>query len=144
MRKIKSQIKEIIQKYGLQQFIRFCIVGVLCTIVDALLFYLIRNFLSYEISLATGYLSALIVNYILTIRWTFKSNPSVKNALGITFVHLINLFIIRMGLMYIFVDILFWADKIAYLPTLCISVIVNFIMMKSVINCVSFQNWRID
>lgn len=136
MRKIKSQIKEIIQKYGLQQFIRFCIVGVLCTIVDALLFYLIRNFLSYEISLATGYLSALIVNYILTIRWTFKSNPSVKNALGITFVHLINLFIIRMGLMYIFVDILFWADKIAYLPTLCISVIVNFIMMKSVINCV--------
>ena len=115
-------LKQIIHKPKLQQFIRFCLVGGLCTIIDALLFYTIRNFTSYEIALVVGYLSGLIINYILTIYWTFKSNPSIKNAIGIVSAHLFNLFIVRMGLMYIFVNIISWSDKISYLPTLGISI----------------------
>lgn len=130
---MRNQVKKQIPKLQIQQFIRFCIVGGLCTAVDAFLFYIMRNFLAYEIALVIGYLSGLIVNYILTIYWTFQSNPSIKNAIGVISVHLLNLFIIRMGLMHIFVKILLWPDTIAYLPTLCISVIINYMMLKFVI-----------
>lgn len=116
------------------EFIRFCIVGVICTGIDAAIFYAVRLFTPYPVALVSGYVLSLIVNYFLTIYWTFKSKPNANNAVGVVVAHLFNLFVVRMGLMYIFVDILAINDRIAYIPTLMISVITNFIIVKLVIN----------
>ena len=48
--------------------------------------------------------------------------------------HLVNLFVVRMGLMWIFINVFGLEDKIAYIPTLCISVVVNFLMVKFAVN----------
>ena len=117
-----------------REFLKFCVVGAVCTLLDAAVFYIVRNFASYQISLVSGYLLSLIVNYFLTIYWTFGSRPSIKNAIGIIAAHLFNLFVVRMSLMYIFVDMMGLNDRIAYLPTLAISVVTNFIIIKFIVN----------
>lgn len=118
----------------LNEFIRFCIVGIICTGIDAGIFYCVRNVASYQISLLCGYCLSLMVNYLLTIYWTFKSRPSVKNAIAVVASHLINLFVVRMGLMFLFINIMDINDRIAFIPTLVISVVINFLMIKFTVN----------
>lgn len=116
------------------EFLRFCIVGFLCTLVDAILFYASSIIFSYQISLMSGYLISLILNYYLTIHWTFKSKSNLKNAAGIILAHLFNLFVVRMGLMFVFVNICGASNIFAYIPTLLISVITNFLTIRFVVN----------
>ena len=112
------------------EFIRFCIVGGVCTGIDAGIFYLVRLFAPYQVALVCGYLFSLIVNYFLTIYWTFRTKPTMSNAVGVVAAHLFNLFVVRMGLMVMFVEYLSIPDKWAYIPTLIISVITNFLIVK--------------
>ena len=115
------------------QFIRFCVVGLICTLIDAAIYYTVLKFASYRIALVAGYLLSLTVNYFLTIFWTFKTRPSKTNALGVFFAHLLNLFVVRMGLMGLFVGIIGLTEQLAYLPTLAISMITNFIILRFLI-----------
>lgn len=124
-------------KESLNEFIRFCVVGVLATILDAAIFYTVRTFAPYQIALASGYLLSLVFNYFLTVRWTFKKQTNIKNAIGLVSAHLFNLFVVRMGLMFIFVDMCSINDKIAYIPTLGISMFTNFIIIKIVLQKLS-------
>lgn len=117
-----------------KEFYRFCVVGVICTGIDACIFYLIRNVASYQVSLICGYCLSLIVNYLLTIYWTFRKAPSVMNAIAVVSAHLINLFVVRMGLMHVFIQIIGLNDRLAYVPTLMLSVVLNFLMVRLAVN----------
>ncbi|MDO4992131.1 MAG: GtrA family protein [Prevotellaceae bacterium] len=130
-----KSIKELYEsdpKVG--EFIRFCIVGVIATALDACIFYLVRMFASYQISLVSGYCISLIVNYLLTIYWTFKKKPSAGNLMGVIAAHMFNLFVVRMSLMWIFVDMAGIPDRIAYVPTLLISMVTNFLVVRFAVN----------
>lgn len=128
----------IIEKYttnkSLREFVKFCVVGAFCTCLDAIIFYSVRRVAPYQIALISGYSLSLIVNYFLTIYWTFQKKASPKNAVGIVAAHLFNLFVVRMGLMCLFVDIIGIIDRIAYIPTLVISVVTNFVIVKLVVS----------
>lgn len=113
----------------LAEFFRFCVVGVICTLLDAAIFYLVINWTPYEVALVSGYCISLIVNYLLTVTWTFKQKATKKNAVGVIAAHLINLFIVRMGLMHIFVA-MGLTDRQAYIPTLLISMVTNFVLVR--------------
>lgn len=117
-----------------KEFFRFCVVGGICTLIDAVIFYYFRQFLPYQISLICGYVISLFVNYVLTIYWTFQSRPTKANAIGIISAHLFNLFVVRIGLMYVFSEIFKIEDKISYMPTLFISVVINFLIIKLIVN----------
>lgn len=117
-----------------QEFIRFCIVGAISTILDTALFYLFHLVLPYQISLLGGYIISLFANYILTIRWTFRTKYTKKNTYGIILAHLFNLFFVRMGLMYVFTSFAMMSEDIAFLPTLIISVITNFFIIRFIIH----------
>lgn len=118
----------------MHEFIRFCIVGFLCTAIDAALFYALRTVVPYQLSLICAYIFSLLVNYFLTVYWTFKVRPNFKNLIGIVSAHLFNLFVIRIGLMFVFVELMSVSDQIAYLPTLLISVVSNFLIIQFVVN----------
>lgn len=128
---MRGSFKKLLFKYS--EFIRFCMVGALCTGIDAVIFYTVRSFATYPIALVSGYMLSLIANYFLTIYWTFKSKPNTKNAIGVVSSHLFNLFVVRMGLMFIFVDLMMINDRISYVPTLAISIITNFFIVKMVV-----------
>lgn len=116
------------------EFIRFCIVGVIATALDAAIFYLVRMFASYQIALVSGYCLSLIVNYLLTIYWTFKKKPSTGNLFGVIAAHMFNLFVVRMSLMWLFVNVAGIPDRIAYIPTLLISMVTNFLVVRFAVN----------
>lgn len=118
------------QKKQFREFFRFCIVGLICTIIDASIYYLTRIFLPYLAALTCGYCLSLILNYFLTIYWTFEQKANPQNAVGVIGAHLFNLFVVRFSLMYLFVSILGFSDKIAYLPTFAISMITNFLIIR--------------
>ena len=112
------------------EFYRFCIVGLLATLIDAIIFYQALYFAPYQVALICGYIISLTFNYILTIKWTFNTLFSIKNAIGVFAAHMFNLFFVRMGLMYLFVSIVGINEKMAYMPTLLISVLSNFIIIR--------------
>lgn len=116
-----------------KSFLRFCIVGVVCTGVDAAIYYAIRQFASYQIALVFGYCLSLCLNYYLTIHWTFQVKDSLTNGIGIILSHLFNLFIVRMGLMFVFVNVFHLNDIIAYIPTLIVSVITNYLIIRYIV-----------
>ena len=121
----------------LREFIRFCIVGTISSGIDAIVFYTVNTFTVYQVALILGYLTGLIFNYIFTIYWTFGQKPSTMNAVGVVSAHLINLFIIRMGLMWLFVSSLDMSEKIAFIPTMIISVIANYLMVRFAVSITS-------
>lgn len=112
------------------EFLRFCVVGAIATAIDALVFYMAIPFMSYPIALILGYGISLLFNYFLTILWTFREQPTLQNAIGIVTAHIINLFVVRMGLMRLFINILSLPTRIAFLPTLAISVVTNFFIVR--------------
>ncbi len=125
--------KEIINHTETRQFIRFCIVGGTCAIIDAIVFYIVRLFAPYQVALVSGYLISLCANYFLTIYWTFKTSPSAHNFVGIIGAHMFNLFVVRMGLMWLFVEVFEWDDSIAYIPMAIISAVTNFLVIRTVV-----------
>ncbi|MBQ0020615.1 MAG: GtrA family protein [Bacteroidales bacterium] len=128
---MNSDIKAIYSnnpKYA--EFIRFCIVGVISTGIDAAIFYIVRLIAPYQVALVSGYTLSLIVNYLLTVYWTFRKKPSKGNFFGVIAAHMFNLFVVRMSLMWIFVNMMALSDKTAYIPTLLISMVTNFIIVR--------------
>lgn len=114
------------------QFLRFCCVGALCTFIDWGVFCVSCNVVSYQIAAIFGFIVSFMVNYILTALWTFKTSPTKKNFAGMIVAHILNLFVVRMGLLFILVDMLQLNERIAYIPTLFASAITSFILMKFV------------
>lgn len=128
-----EKIKELLSHKETQQFVRFCIVGGTCALIDAAVFYVVRLFAPYQVALISGYLISLCVNYLLTVYWTFRTGSSVINLVGIVGAHMFNLFVVRMGLMLLFVELLGLSDSIAYLPMAVISAVTNYLVIRTVV-----------
>lgn len=128
-----NKVKKIVNKDETRQFVRFCIVGGTCALIDAAIFYIVRLFAPYQVALISGYLISLSVNYFLTIYWTFRTTPSVHNLVGVIGAHMFNLFVVRMGLMWLFVEVFDMDDSVAYIPMAIISAVTNFLIIRTVV-----------
>ena len=128
-----DKIKELLGHKEMRQFVRFCIVGGICAMIDAAIFYVVRLFAPYQVALVSGYLLSLCVNYLLTVYWTFHTKPAALNFVGIIGAHMFNLFVVRMGLMLLFVEVLGLKDTIAYIPMAVISAVTNYIVIRTVV-----------
>ena len=116
----KHRLYEFIRSVKFQEFLRFSIVGGVCTLIDVGIFYLSYSSLGYRLAIIAGFAVSVGVNYILNIYWSFKEKPTVKNAIGLLMVHLLNIFVIRITLMWIFVDHIMLPESVAYIPTILI------------------------
>lgn len=118
----------------LREFIRFCFVGVVCTAIDAIVFLLFHGIVGYRIAIVTGFILSFGLNYLLNISWSFNVRQSKKNACGFIAAHLFNIFVVRWGLMFIFVDLGEINETIAYMTTLVFSVISNFFIIRFILH----------
>lgn len=128
-----QRLNELVRSDRFREFLRFCIVGGICTLIDAGVFYALHNHTGYRIAMIAGFYVSICVNYVLNIYWSFKEKPTLKNAIGILAAHLFNIFVVRMSLMWLFVDVARMTDSIAYLPTLAISMVTNFVIIRFVV-----------
>lgn len=101
-------IKKLKEKYG-EQFIRFFIVGIGATLIHwgsyvllNLLFSLTEEqTFALSCTYAAGYIISFIANYLLSVKWTFRTESSVSKSIGFAFSHLIN-FSMHLGLLNLF------------------------------------------
>lgn len=117
----------------IREFVRFCTVGIFCTILDTCIYYSFLLFASYQVSLVCGYCISLVFNYFLTVYWTFNKKANAKNGIGVVCTHLFNLFVVRMGSMYLLINYLGISEQWAFIPTLFISTICNFLLVRLVV-----------
>ena len=116
------------EKWG--EFFRFAVVGIVCTLIDASVFYAIHHAVGYRLAMISGFCVSLSINYLLNIYWSFRSKPSFVNAVGIIAAHCLNIFVVRMMLMWCFINIVHLPEEIAYIPTLVISIVTNFLIIR--------------
>lgn len=129
-----QRLTELFRSGRFREFLRFCVVGGICTLIDAGVFYALHSITGYRLAMIVGFCVSIFVNYILNIYWSFKEKPTLKNAIGVLAAHLFNIFVVRMSLMWLFVDVAKMTDSIAYLPTLAISMVTNFVIIRFVVN----------
>lgn len=156
----------------LNQFIRFFIVGAGATIIHLLLYLIINRVLHateqtpllLTFSYATGYFISFIVNYEVSLKWTFRTQGSTLKGVGFAFSHLINasmhvllLNVFRsMGLGKLAVLILaswlpwlveLWpwlgkSESLLPLPIYCIVVPINFLMVRFSLTQINKESHR--
>lgn len=112
--------------------VRFCEVGGLCAFIDWATFTALCTIVPYRLAVVAGFAVSFVVNYWLTAKWTFKKEMSTQKFAGMLGAHLINLFVVRMGVLYILVELVAIEESVAYIPTLIIAALTSYLMVKYV------------
>ena len=111
-----------------QQFLKFVTIGVVTTIVNYTIFYILYSFLSvyYVISSAVGFMTGVLMSYRLNKRWTFNiQTKSFVYVYKYYFVYACSLILSLFFLDYL-VRILEIIPEIANILTIGLSTCTNF------------------
>jgi putative flippase GtrA len=119
-------IKRLINK----EFIRFAIVGVFATVIHYGTYLLLKNLITVNIAYTAGYMISLVCNFILTAKFTFKTETSVGKGLGFLVSHGVN-YLLHLGLLNLFLN-LGLNKAFAPIPVYCIAIPINFILVRTV------------
>lgn len=115
----------------LREAIRFCIVGVLATIVHYGIYLLLKEVINVSVAYTIGYVISFIGNFVLTNVYTFKTQATAKKGIGFVICHVIN-YLLHIGLLNVFI----WMgvpSSLAPIPVYCIVVPVNFLLVRKVV-----------
>ena len=115
----------------LREAIRFCIVGVLATIVHYGIYLLLKGVINVSVAYTIGYVISFIGNFVLTNVYTFKAQATAKKGIGFVICHVIN-YLLHIGLLNVFI----WLgvpSSLAPIPVYCIVVPVNFLLVRKVV-----------
>jgi putative flippase GtrA len=127
------------RKRQLGEIVRFAIVGVLATLLQYLIYWILIQFIGDDVSKAksqfyssaamtVGYVISFIFNFIASTRFTFRVKANVKRGAGFAFSHVVN-YLLQMVTLNFFL----WlglSKQIAPIPMFCICVPVNFILVR--------------
>ena len=80
------------------EFCRFFVVGVGATLLHLAVYMLLNclfdlsegDALGVTLTYAAGYAVSFVANYVVSLRWTFRTRGSVGKGLGFAFSHLVN------------------------------------------------------
>lgn len=115
----------------LREAIRFCIVGVLATIVHYGIYLLLKGVINVSVAYTIGYVISIFGNFVLTNVYTFKTQATAKKGIGFVICHVIN-YLLHIGLLNVFI----WMgvpSSLAPIPVYCIVVPVNFLLVRKVV-----------
>lgn len=113
-------------------FIRFCMVGSVCAAIDWITFSLSNLLFPYQVSVVIGFTISYLVNFWLTSGWTFHKRPTKRKFVGMLSAHLINLFVVRVLVLMLLIEIVGIQENVAYIPTLILSAVTSFFMIRYV------------
>lgn len=122
-------ITKIKQTFLTKQFIIFVIIGVINTFNGSFFSYIYSLFLNSSIAFGVGYISGLIISYILNSLITFKEKLNFKKFIKFAISTMPN-FIIQYIVVLIVINILDMHQIIAYILAAAIGVPVTFILLK--------------
>lgn len=111
------------------QAIRFGIVGTMATLLHYGLYYLLLT-VDVRVGLAytAGYLLSFLLNFYLSVVFTFRCRPSWHNFIGMSGAHAVN-YLLQITLLAFFL----WigvAEKLVPIPVYAVAVPVNFLLVR--------------
>jgi len=119
------------------QFLRFIIVGALATAIHYGIYLALfwtfniseNNEWEIQFAYSTGYAVSFICNYILSLKWTFQSEQSVKKGMGFGFSHATN-YAAHVFLLWLLTSVL--GVDASYAPIYIFIVLIptNFLMVR--------------
>jgi putative flippase GtrA len=122
----------------LRQFIKFGLVGVLNTAIDAGIYFLLTRYVPFftnrqVFAKGISYTAGVINSFIWNRSWTFRSNVNPWRAFGPFFiVNLVGIGI-NTGVMYIGLNLLHLNEVISFLAATGFTILWNFTISKLVI-----------
>lgn len=111
------------------EFMKFVIIGVINTFNGTLFSYIYSSFLNENIAFIFGYITGLLISYLLNSYFTFKESLSIQKFIRFAISYIPN-FLIQYIVVLIVINILGWYNLIAYGLAALIGVPVTFIIMK--------------
>ena len=112
----------------LREVIRFGIVGVVATIIQYACYLAFNRIMHPTLSNTIAYAVSFAFNYVASTRYTFKVKANAKRGAGFTLSHIVN-YSMQTLFLNLFVG-LGLMKQIAMIPTLCICIPVNFLLVR--------------
>ena len=112
------------------EFVRFGLVGGLCTVLHYGVYYLLQLVISVNVAYTIGYLAGFVVNFYLTSYFTFCEAPSWGRLIGMGGAHGVN-YLLHMVLLNLFLALgvpPVWAP----IPVYAVAIPVNFLLVRYV------------
>lgn len=112
------------------EFLRFVIVGVIATAIHYACYYLLYPFCGATLAFTAGYAISFVCNFMLSARFTFRTQATVKRGVGFAISHLINY-----GLQILVLNVSLKCgvtELLAPIPVYMICIPVNFILVRYV------------
>ena len=122
-------IKKIKDIFFNKEFILFIIIGVINTFNGVIFSYIYSSFLNENVAFVVGYISSLVISYILNSYVTFKEKLEFKKLIKFAISYIPN-FIIQNIIVLIVFNMMGFDKLIAYALAAIIGVPVTFICMK--------------
>lgn len=125
------QMKDIIDHFGkerLGEVIRFGVVGVIATLIQFMVYWLLIRWLNPSVSMTIGYGVSLVFNYLASTYFTFRVKASARRGAGFLFSHGVN-YLLQMVTLNFFL----WlgvSKELAPIPMFCVCVPVNFLLVR--------------
>lgn len=118
------------KKVIIREFIKFVIVGGLCTALHYGIYYILQIHINVNVAYSLGYIMSFITNFYLTSYFTFKSSPSWKKLFGMGGAHAVN-YAIHILLLNLFLRMGI-SQEWAPIPVFAIAIPVNFLLVRFV------------
>ena len=116
------------QRQKLGEVVRFCIVGVLATLLQYAIYTVLLLWCSPSLSMTVGYILSFIFNFIASTRFTFKVETNARHGAGFALSHVVN-YLLQMATLNFFL----WigvSKTLAPIPMFCICVPVHFVLVR--------------
>ena len=126
---MKEWLKKLLTSQKTVEFLRFCVVGVIATIIHYGLYLLLDRWIAVNVAYTIGYAVSLCCNLWFTSRFTFKEKATAMRIGGFLASHGVN-YLLHM----VFLNMFLWLgipEQWAPLPVYCIVVPINFILVRT-------------
>lgn len=122
-------LKHLLSSQKAKEFMRFCIVGVIATIIHYGVYLLLDQWINVNVAYTIGYVVSLCCNLWLTFHFTFREEVTVKRSGGFLLSHGVN-YLLHM----FFLNTFLWLgvpEQWAPIPVYCIVVPINFLLVRT-------------
>ena len=124
---------------SLGEIIRFGIVGVLATLIQYGIYWILSQFIGDDIpkaksqlwssaAMTIGYIISFIFNFIASTRFTFQVKANTKRGAGFAFSHIVN-YLLQMATFNLFLWLGF-SKRLAPIPMFCVCIPINFLLVR--------------
>lgn len=127
MKDITSRLDDS-QREKLGEVLRFGVVGVLATLIQYAVYWVLIHWLNPSLSMTIGYVISFAFNFLASTRYTFRVKANAHRGAGFALSHGVN-WLLQMLTLNLFL----WlgvSKQWAPIPMFCICVPVNFLLVR--------------